>query len=104
MHRASLTLNGERNPTHRTHERTQDGKVFEKDETLIAKNSTLIIVRKPLPKGQQKVWEEEEKIAASSVNAMTAAAAGFGIGASDADMTEDDKIRDDVTQFLGGLS
>ena len=93
----SPTQNGERNPI-RPHELTQDGKVFEKDETLIAKNSTLIIVRKPLPKGQQKVWEEEEKIAASSVNAMTAAAAGTGfggIGASDADMTEDDKIRED---------
>ena len=73
--------------------------MFEDDETLIAKNSTLIIVRKPLPKGQQKVWEEAEVAAASaaSSSAHSAAggpgAAGFGgLGGSDADLSEADKI------------
>ena len=75
--------------------------MFENDETLIAKNSTLIIVRKPLPKGQQKVWEEEEKISAaqSAQSAHSAAsggpggAAGFGgLGGSDADLSEADRI------------
>ena len=83
----------------------QDGKVFENDETLIAKNSTLIIVRKPLPKGQQKVWEEEEKISAAATAAMAMGgsahsassggpgAAGFGgLGGDDADLSESDRI------------
>ncbi len=65
----------------------QDGKVFEDDETLIAKNSTLIIVRKPLPKGQQKVWEEEKVVATGG--------GGSGSGMSfsnDDDLSEADKI------------
>ena len=50
--------------------------MFEDDETLISKNSTLIIVRKPLPRKQQKVWEEEEKISAAS---LVSASAGAGV-------------------------
>ena len=72
----------------------QDGKVFEDDETLISKNSTLIIVRKPLPRKQQKVWEEEEKISAASLVSASAGAAGMfgGTGGNDDDLSEADKI------------
>ena len=76
----------------------QDGKVFENDETLIAKNSTLIIVRKPLPKKEQKVWEEEEKMAALPSSAHSAGSGGPGFmgglggGGNEEDLSEADKI------------
>ena len=65
----------------------QDGKVFETEETLIPKNSSLIIVRKPLPQGQQKIWEEEKVPASTS----TSGSGGVNFGRDD-DLTEDDKI------------
>jgi E3 ubiquitin-protein ligase RBBP6 len=65
----------------------QDGKVFENDETLIPKNSTLIIVRKPLPKGQQKMWEEEKLVSATS----TGPGSGVNFGQDD-DLSEADKL------------
>ena len=39
---------------------SQSNQTYSKDEDLIPKNSTLIIARHPLPKGQKKVWEEEK--------------------------------------------
>ena len=39
----------------------QDNKPFESDQSLIPKNSTLIIVRRPLPPNSQKVGGSIEK-------------------------------------------
>ena len=50
----------------------QTNELFDKEDELIPKNSTLIIQRHPLPSGQKKVWEEESAHAA----AMLAAASG----------------------------
>ena len=35
------------------------GETYKKDEDLIPKNSSLVIARHPLPKGQKKVWQDE---------------------------------------------
>ena len=47
----------------------QTSQVYNNDEDLIPKNSTLIIARHPLPSGQKKVWEEE-KLAPTTANSI----------------------------------
>ena len=36
--------------------------IYEKDDDQIAKNSSVVVFRKPLEKGQKKTWYEEEKV------------------------------------------
>ena len=78
------------------------GKTYDKDTDLIPKNSSLVVSRYPLPKGQKKVWEEEvlptaAATAAAAAPAATDAAGGPAItGASFAtgeDQTEEDKLK-----------
>lgn len=53
----------------------QDNKAYDDEEALIPKNSALIIVRRPLQKGEQRTWEEDK---ASAVSMAAAAASSSG--------------------------
>ena len=90
------------------------GKTYDKDSDLIPKNSSLVISRFPLPKGQKKVWEEE--VMPNAANAAAAAAAnpadGAGGGgggpaiagaafATDEDQTEEDKLKVGIYTVIG---
>ena len=68
----------------------QDNKLFDADDALIPKNSTLVIVRKPLPKGQQRVWEEEKS--ANMGYGSSGGGGGLGFVSEAKDMTEDDRL------------
>ena len=61
----------------------QTSQVYNNDEDLIPKNSTLIIARHPLPSGQKKVWEEE-KLAPSTGSNISANATAKTTSASSA--------------------
>ncbi len=79
----------------------QDSKAYEDEEALIPKNSTLVIVRRPLPPGTQKTWEDEKS---SAVAASVAAKGSLGISGSnssnmisfaasaDEDISEEDRL------------
>eukprot|EP00094_Tigriopus_californicus_P009686 TCALIF_09337-PA protein Name:"Similar to RBBP6 E3 ubiquitin-protein ligase RBBP6 (Homo sapiens)" AED:0.25 eAED:0.26 QI:0/0/0/0.66/1/1/3/0/608 len=70
----------------------QDNKPFESEDQLIAKNSTLIIVRRPLPAGHQKVWEEEKLAPQMNLSGGgTGSTLSFSHSAGD-DRSEDDKL------------
>jgi len=79
----------------------EDGEAapYTDEEALIPKNSTLIIVRKPLERGQKKVWEDDYKSATSAAatasggNSSVAASVSAFSGSATADLTEDDKIQ-----------
>ncbi len=68
-------------------------RVFDNDEELISKNTTLIVARHPLEKGQKKIWYEEDK----SHTLPSSANHDGDKKASDlfkesTDLTEDDRI------------
>ena len=44
----------------------QTGSIYDSEDTLILKNSTLTIARIPLPRHQKKVWEEEKIMTSNS--------------------------------------
>jgi len=75
-------------------------KPYDDEETLIPKNSSLIIVRKPLERGQKKVWEEARApgltaaaLASVGINATSVADAVAGMtGSAATNLSEDDKI------------
>lgn len=77
--------------------------VYEKDDDLIPKNSSLVVARHPLPKGQKKVWEEEVlPVAPASSSAPTSKVGGKNASASisggafatgdEEDASEEDKL------------
>jgi hypothetical protein len=72
----------------------QDNKHFENEEALIPKNSTLIVVRRPLLSGSQKVWEDD-KVHSSSA-ATSSSGSGF-LSSSSKAVSEEDKINDIVS-------
>ena len=73
-------------------ENQQNGTVFANEEDLIPKNSSLIIMRTPLPKGQQKVWEEDRS---ATVAGAGLSGSGVLVGKKDqkgSGLTEDERI------------
>jgi E3 ubiquitin-protein ligase RBBP6 len=82
----------------------QDGKAFDDEATLIAKNSTLIIVRRPLPSGTQKLWEDDKL--PSSAGSAAGVGAGTGLGGQSGgfltssggavELSEEDKINEAI--------
>jgi hypothetical protein len=52
---------------------------YDDEEELIPKNSSLVVMRHPLPSGQKKVWEEESVALAATATSM---AANGGAGGS----------------------
>ena len=85
----------------------QSDRPYDDEDALISKNSTLVVVRRPLPPGAQKTWEEDKSAlsAASSAAAAAAAAAASssgggsslafasGGGGESEKLTEDDKLK-----------
>lgn len=72
-----------------------DNQPFDNDDALIQKNTSLVIVRRPLPAGSQKVWEE---LPVGSGHLGTAGSSGkkgdvlpFSKSAKD-DLSEEDKL------------
>ena len=57
----------------------QDDTPYESEDALISKNSSLVIVRRPLEAGKQKEWEEEKVIAGSATSASSAGSGGAPI-------------------------
>ena len=65
------------------------GDKYEKDDDLILKNTSLIVARLPLEKGQKKVWYDEEKMPKFSQASQEML---FKNLASNAALTEDEKL------------
>ena len=66
------------------------GDKYEKDDDLILKNTSLIVARLPLEKGQKKVWYDEEKM--PKFNSSGNQEMLFKSLSSNADLTEDEKL------------
>lgn len=74
---------------------------YENDDALIPKNSTLIIVRRPLltaGNGKRKVWEEEEKYLSTSANSGLSSTSSFLTKKKKEDMSEEDRINEVMKQ------
>ena len=63
----------------------QTSQIYNNDEDLIPKNSTLIVARHPLPSGQKRVWEEEKLVPVTTSNSTSSNSANTkGTSASSA--------------------
>ena len=62
----------------------QTSQVYNNDDDLIPKNSTLIVARHPLQSGQKRVWEEEKLPITSNSTVSSTTATNKGTSASSA--------------------
>lgn len=81
----------------------QTGEVYNNEEELIPKNSTLVVARHPLPSGQKKEWEEEtlNQTSLAGITGFSSSDAGGSVASivatlrdsSDPTISEDAKLQ-----------